>query len=123
MRSRCRNPNAPKYHIYGGRGITVCDRWNDFSTFISDMGPKPTDKHSIDRRNTNGNYEPANCRWATAKTQSRNQRNSLNIEINGAVVNLQTYCEENGLVFSMVYQRIHRRGWSAERAINEPRRY
>ncbi len=71
MRSRC---NDLKNKDYGGRGISVCDRWTDFLKFLSDMGPKPTPKHSIDRINVDGNYEPGNCRWATATQQIHNRR-------------------------------------------------
>lgn len=74
MKARCRNPNRKAYVRYGGRGITVCDRWlgpEGFRNFMSDMGNKPSPDHSIDRIDNDGNYEPGNCRWADAKTQGR----------------------------------------------------
>lgn len=74
MRNRCQNPRSQDWPLYGGRGISVCDRWDDFALFAADMGPKPTPKHSIDRINSNGNYEPANCRWATVAEQHANRR-------------------------------------------------
>ena len=75
MIRRCTNTKDKNYHDYGGRGITVCDRWrNDFWAFVADMGPKPTPDHSIERQNNNGNYEPANCCWATTVVQNRNNR-------------------------------------------------
>lgn len=75
LRSRCYDKNNKRYDSYGGRGITVCDRWRDsFENFLADMGPKPTEKHSIDRIDVDGNYEPSNCRWATATIQGINQR-------------------------------------------------
>ncbi len=78
MKARCNNPNN-KY--YGGRGIKVCDRWfNSFENFINDMGKKPNE-YSIDRIDSNGNYEPTNCRWADKETQIKNRRNYKKIKI------------------------------------------
>ena len=72
---RCYYPSAISWKYYGGRGISVCDRWREsFENFLADMGTRPTSKHSIDRIDPNGNYEPGNCRWVTADVQSRNQR-------------------------------------------------
>jgi len=74
MKSRCYYKKNIRYHRYGGRGITVCDRWLDsFENFFDDMGEKTSDKHSIDRRDNDGNYEPSNCRWATVKQQAENK--------------------------------------------------
>lgn len=73
MRRRCFDKNFEKYKTYGGRGITVCDRWLDFNNFFQDMGERPEGK-TLDRINPEGNYEPGNCRWATAKEQSQNRR-------------------------------------------------
>lgn len=73
MKQRCLNPKHPDFHYYGGRGITVCERWMDFNNFYSDMGPRPLQR-TLDRKNTNGNYEPNNCRWATDVEQQGNHR-------------------------------------------------
>lgn len=73
MKSRCSNPTHHAWKNYGGRGIKVCTRWNDFKNFLSDMGEKPSNR-SLDRRDNNGNYEPDNCRWATMMEQQLNKR-------------------------------------------------
>ena len=74
---RCTNKNFKHYKYYGGRGITICDRWLEFDNFLEDMGIRP-DNLQIDRINNNGNYEPGNCRWVTAKVNNSNRNNSRN---------------------------------------------
>lgn len=77
-KARCINPNVWNYKNYGGRGIKMCEKWlNSFESFLADMGPRPSSKHSLDRwPDHNGDYEPSNCRWATAKEQQNNRRNN-----------------------------------------------
>src|SRR3990167_7991121 len=75
MRERCSNPNSSAYPNYGGRGIRVCERWNEFINFYEDLGKRPTN-HSLDRIDTNGDYTPKNCKWSTSKQQALNTRKS-----------------------------------------------
>lgn len=96
MRQRCLNARHHAYGRYGGRGISICARWDDFATFVADMGPRPSEKHSVDRINNDGNYEPGNCRWATAAEQSAPGRRNIDTagEKNGA-------CKISGLTIQM----------------------
>ncbi len=77
MRARCMNAQHPSFPEYGGRGIGICDRWNDFECFLRDLGERPSSRHSIDRIDVNGNYEPGNVRWATPADQARNRRTNV----------------------------------------------
>lgn len=106
IQTRCLNPNATSFPDYGGRGIEICDRWlNSFMDFYADMGPKPSRRHSIERDDVNGNYEPGNCRWATAIEQARNRRNTSRITIDGVTKTLQEWAEENNLLASTLVSR------------------
>lgn len=84
LKQRCFNVNNPDYQYYGGRGITVCDCWRDsFENFYADMGPRPSQDHSIERQRVNGNYEPGNCVWALLVEQANNKRTNVHHEIDG----------------------------------------
>lgn len=83
MRQRCQNPRDNAFDRYGGRGITVCDRWQSFEAFHRDMGEPPSRRHTIERIDNDGNYEPGNCRWATKAEQARNTRRNVRYEVNG----------------------------------------
>lgn len=108
MLNRCGNPNNTDYQRYGGRGITVCERWQSFENFLADMGPRPSPRHSIDRINNDGNYEPGNCRWATQAEQTRNQRTSRIVAMDGRSQSVAAWAEEYGLKADTVRHRLDR---------------
>lgn len=118
MRGRCNNPNKKEYSYYGGGGIKVCERWNDFSLFLSDMGPKPDKTYTIDRINPDGDYTPENCRWATMAEQQRNIKNNIWIEIGGERKILTDWCRINGIKPNTARYRINH-GWDKVRAVTE----
>lgn len=112
MRVRCLNPKSKNYHQYGGRGITICERWlvgdgamTAPECFLLDMGKKPTPRHSLDRIDNNGSYSPENCRWATRITQLRNRRCNSMVEFNGRMVCMAELSEITGISISTLYHR------------------
>lgn len=114
IKQRCGNPKTRNFHCYGGRGITVCDRWlHSFETFLEDMGPRPSPKHSIDRRDNDGPYAPGNCRWATRVQQNRNKRNNRRVTIGGETLTVIEWCERSGLQSHVIRNRLRLR-WPAE---------
>lgn len=122
MWARCTNPGTSHFESWGGRGIKVCEEWRDFSVFLSDVGPRPSISHSIDRwPNLNGNYEPGNVRWATPEEQSRNRRDRKRISFDGKELLACEWEIETGTPASVITKRIAR-GWSAELAITAPLR-
>ena len=107
MMQRCTNSNRSDYKYYGQRGISVCARWKTLRNFIDDMGPRPTLKHSIDRVDNEGNYEPDNCRWATKTEQSNNSRSALQITARGKTQTLSAWARELGMSLSGLHRRGH----------------
>jgi hypothetical protein len=101
MRQRCYNPKATGYEHYGGRGIHVL--YFDFQAFVADVGLPPSPGHSVDRVNPDGNYEPGNCRWATAKLQGRNRRGGRTIEWRGQRIALSEWAELNGVPYGFAF--------------------
>jgi len=120
MIQRCHNPNNGYYDRYGARGIVVCDRWRAaFENFLSDVGPRPSKNHSIDRVDGNGNYEPGNCRWATRKQQQNNVSSNVLIEFNGEKMTVAQWADKLGMSRTALYSRI-RSGWKIEEALTAP---
>lgn len=116
MRSRCNNPEAPGYQYYGGRGITVCDRWDySFEYFLEDMG-EPPEGYTLDRIDVNKGYSKENCRWASPKQQQNNRRCNVLITIDGETHTASEWAEIKGLNPGTVRERI-RRGWTPEEAL------
>ncbi len=119
MRDRCLNPKMNNYHDYGGRGIKVCEQWASFEAFLSDMGERPAG-HTLDRYpDTNGNYEPSNCRWATCIEQNNNRRSNVPLQYEGDVLTAAEWGRKTGLSTNRIGARI-RQGWSIEEALVTP---
>ena len=107
MKQRCTNPNNIGFNIYGGRGITVCARWENFQNFIDDMGNKPTAAHSIERANNDRGYSPCNCYWADRVAQNNNKRNSRFITFNGKTQTLAQWSKETGIHYNTLFNRLN----------------
>lgn len=118
MHARCRNKKHPSYKYYGERGIRVCDRWASFENFYSDMGDRPSLKHSVDRRENNKGYEPGNCYWATKKEQQNNMRNNFKILHEGCNLSVAQWAEKLGINVKTVWSRLAR-GWKPVDAITK----
>ena len=123
MIQRCTNPKSAKWSNYGGRGIKVCRRWcgpNGFVQFIIDMGEPPSNEHSIERKNNDGNYTPNNCVWALRTKQMRNRRNNRELAYNGKTKLLIEWAEEFNIPYKELHRRIVSRGWDTEAALTTP---
>lgn len=121
MKQRCYLKSSPYYSFYGARGIKVCDRWlNSYPNFLKDVGRRPSDKHTLDRIDGNGNYEPTNVKWATRKEQSNNIRSNIHIEYDGRIQTIAEWADEYNMEYYNLYNRLCRYGWTVERALTEP---
>lgn len=114
-KSRCQNPNNDVYHLYGGRGIRFCERWEDPRNFLADMGERPAGM-SLDRINPDGHYEPGNCRWATSLQQGQFRRTNRRLEINGETLNAFEASRKYGLSPTEICRRVDS-GMTAQEAI------
>lgn len=109
---------------YGGRGITICDRWKtSFANFFADMGPRPSPKHSLDRKENDGPYDPRNCRWATRSEQQQNKRDNTRVRggnhmltLRGETLPIATWARRLNLSWNILYKRVNR-GWSEDRIL------
>jgi hypothetical protein len=119
MRQRCTLPTHSSWKNYGGRGITVCVRWESFDAFLADMGERPGVEYSIERRNSNGNYTPRNCEWVLKAEQSRNRRNGRSYTYRSRTLSLKDWSKQTGVEYRVLLAR-HRNGWPAARALTEP---
>ena len=120
IKSRCYNTNNKAYKNYGGRGITMCERWlESFENFYEDMGDRPSPKHSIDRIDNDGDYCPENCKWSTKQEQNRNKRNNLYLEYNKERLIAKDWCEKIDIDYDTLRARI-RSGLSDEQCLTNP---
>ncbi len=118
MIARCTNPEAPNFANYGGSGVSVNDRWRDFSSFFEDMGLRP-EGTTLDRIDSGGNYEPGNCRWATDTQQQRNKSSNHMLTANGETRCISEWAELTGIKKVTIRARV-RKGWTHTAAVNTP---
>lgn len=117
MRERCMCPNCNRWHRYGGRGIKVCEEWDDFAVFRDwALSHGYSDRLSIDRIDSNGDYEPSNCRWVTQQEQQNNRSNNHRIKVNGEEHTLSEWSRISGIAVSTIYSRL-KKGWSEKDAV------
>lgn len=122
MKRRCYNKRDDAYRYYGGKGVVVCDEWkNSYTAFLRDMGRRPTPHHQIDRIDSNGDYEPDNCRWVTRLQQAGNKTNNRYLSACGQTLTVTEWSHKTGLPMKLIHNRITR-GWSDEAAVTTPKR-
>ena len=120
MRERCNNPKAKSYEHYGARGVSVCERWGDFETFLKDMGPRPNGA-SIERNDNDGDYEPSNCRWATSLEQAQNTSRTRLITAGGETRTVTEWERKLNGCCSLIQTRL-KLGWAEEAACLTPKK-
>ena len=120
MKQRCTNPNASSWKHYGGRGIGYCERWELFEAFFVDVGLRPSDRHSLERLDSDKDYGPDNCVWATIEQQNRNRSNCKTLTIDGETRNIGEWAELSGVPGNTIYMRALRYGWSPIDAVRSP---
>lgn len=122
MKDRCDNPNNTQYKDYGGRGITYCERWNDFASFFEDMGVRP-ENMTLDRIDNDGDYSPENCKWSSRKDQQNNRRNNVVLEYKGEMLTMKQAAVKYGIHQGTLRSRL-KNGWPVDAAIEtKPSKY
>lgn len=119
MHARCKDESARSYKYYGAKGIKVDSRWDDFATFLADMGERP-EGTTLDRRESHKDYGPDNCRWSDGKTQNRNRAHLRRHTYSGKSLLLSEWAEETGISFKVLLARVSCSGWDIARAIETP---
>lgn len=118
MKKRCLNVNSPRFKDYGGRGITVCDRWLDFRNFVEDMPERPSEHHSLERKDNTLGYFKENCYWATPKDQANNTRRNYLVEYEGKTYSVAQLAEHVNMPYRKLYKRL-RLGWPVSKAVTQ----
>lgn len=118
MRQRCTDPSHKSYSKYGGAGVTVCERWQDYSAFLADMGECPPGM-TLDRIENSIGYQPGNCRWVTRSDQNRNRTCIVTLTHNGETKSVTEWATQYGMAQNTLTMRL-RLGWSIERALTQP---
>jgi hypothetical protein len=121
MRARCRNERHRQFKNYGGRGITICERWNEFENFLEDMGSRPSAQHQLERIDNDGNYEPSNCRWATRVEQANNKRTNRFVTIANRTLQLTEWARAAGINKGTLHRRLSR-NWPPAQLLKAPQR-
>lgn len=120
MKQRCEDINYHGYKDYGGRGISVYDKWSkDFTEFYKYMGDPPSKKYSIDRIDNDSNYEPGNVKWSTSTEQCNNRRGNVFITNNGKTMTIGEWTKEKSLNYNTLYARLQKKNWNIERSLND----
>jgi hypothetical protein len=126
MLHRCHNPDSQKFKDYGGRGITVCKRWQDsnkgFQNFLDDMGEKPYSNYQLDRQNNDKGYSPNNCRWVSPRKNSNNTRTNVRIKFAGKTRTVAEWARQYGMSWSTLNTRLSK-GWSVKKSLTTPIRH
>lgn len=120
MRERCNTENHPAFKNYGGRGITICERWGHIDNFIEDMFPTWLSGLTIERVDNNKGYSPENCVWAGRKEQANNRRSNKAITFNGVTLTVAQWAQRMGIRKNTLVNRLGIRGWPIERALTTP---